>query len=273
MKHLYDPQFLNTSSYKNDQALNKRKSIYDFLVPRIDLTASIISHINLTSVERVLDVGCGAGGLLIRLKQEKGLNPRCELYGIDIAEGMLEKARGQSEAGKLSINFQLASADQLPFPDSYFDVIICQHVLYHVADVQKAVEEAYRCLNDGGQYLVTLNSQFSKTKLFALRNMLAKKLKVESLQLQERFNIENFEPYFKSFSNLRLVKFEGEIRLENPEPYVDYIDSVRDNYDQTFSDEAWRSALAEVRKVIEDELRTNGVFTDSHLGGLFIATK
>lgn len=43
---------------------------------------------------------------------------------------------------------------QIPFPENYFDLIICSHVLGHVLDEKKAISELYRVLQPGGQAIV-----------------------------------------------------------------------------------------------------------------------
>ncbi len=54
---------------------------------------------------------------------------------------------------------------QIPYPDNYFDLIICSHVLGHIPDEQKAIQELYRVLSNKGQALIMtlINKELKKT--------------------------------------------------------------------------------------------------------------
>jgi ubiquinone/menaquinone biosynthesis C-methylase UbiE len=47
-------------------------------------------------------------------------------------------------------NYQLGTAEAIPFPDSYFDMVTCQTVLIHVKDITIALNEMLRVLKPGG---------------------------------------------------------------------------------------------------------------------------
>lgn len=70
---------------------------------------------------RVLDVGC-ATGTTVRLLNEMG----CEAYGVDVSEWAVRHAEHP--------NVRLASADHLPFPDNFFDLVISCHAMEHFPD-------------------------------------------------------------------------------------------------------------------------------------------
>jgi SAM-dependent methyltransferase len=70
---------------------------------------------------RVLDVGC-ATGTTVRLLNEMG----CEAYGVDVSEWAVRNAEHS--------NVRLASADQLPFPDDFFDLVFSCHAMEHIPD-------------------------------------------------------------------------------------------------------------------------------------------
>ncbi|MHA6204595.1 class I SAM-dependent methyltransferase [Dyella soli] len=79
----------------------------------------------------VLDVGCGLGYLLNRLREE---SRRAELTGVDLL----------NEVPGSTFSYHQASADALPFPDNAFDVVLCTHVIEHVIDPTKVVRELLR---------------------------------------------------------------------------------------------------------------------------------
>jgi len=102
------------------------------------------------SGERILDIGCGDGYMLGKLKDKFG-----ELYGLDIAPSRLRAAETKIkklyplEASKFK--FIEGNVDQsLPFPDNFFDAIICIAVMEHVYDIFSLVKEMHRVLKPGG---------------------------------------------------------------------------------------------------------------------------
>ncbi len=98
----------------------------------------------------VLDVGCGTGRLLISAAARF---PGAELVGVDAAPQMVEQARA-SAADRSSIRFQLAGAEELPFPDGRFDLVFSTLTFHHWSDQAKAVAEVARVLAPGGRWLL-----------------------------------------------------------------------------------------------------------------------
>lgn len=94
---------------------------------------------------KVLDVGCGAGSFTAMLKCQR---PDLEIYGVDISKKAIEIAQKDSPA----INFSVANAYQLPFPDNFFDAAIMKCVLEHLKDPSRALAELRRVLRPGGLF-------------------------------------------------------------------------------------------------------------------------
>ena len=85
----------------------------------------------------VCDIGCGTGYLLDRL-HETGRFPQGTLTGVDIV--VPEEVRSRYPWA----TFHEAKIEALPFPDRYFDTVICTHVLEHVLDIRAAIRELRR---------------------------------------------------------------------------------------------------------------------------------
>jgi phosphatidylethanolamine/phosphatidyl-N-methylethanolamine N-methyltransferase len=98
---------------------------------------------------RVLEVGVGTG---LSLPQ---YSKRCTLYGIDISDGILEKAR--ERAAKLPNVEAIAvmDAEDLKFEDGAFDVIVAQYVVTAVPNPEKALDEFARTVRKGGEIVIT----------------------------------------------------------------------------------------------------------------------
>lgn len=108
----------------------------------------------LRPAEKILDVGVGPGFLAAEMAREVG--PSGRISGIDISEPMLAMARERcSKPGApATVDFQLADATKLPFPDGSFDAVVSTQVYEYVPDVDAALGEARRVLRTGGRLLV-----------------------------------------------------------------------------------------------------------------------
>ncbi|MHB0859261.1 MAG: class I SAM-dependent methyltransferase [Anaerolineae bacterium] len=91
----------------------------------------------------ILDVGCGLGLYVRRFRDFTS-----QVYGVDVDAAKVQ------EAGLTLPNIQLGSAEQLPYPDSFFDIVLSHEVLEHVDDDCAAVRDAYRVLKPGGRLVV-----------------------------------------------------------------------------------------------------------------------
>jgi ubiquinone/menaquinone biosynthesis C-methylase UbiE len=108
---------------------------------------------------RVLDIGTGSGRLAIELAKAKGCN--FEIIGLDVSENMLSKARENARQEKVEgkIQFVLANASTLPFPDSYFDLVISYASLHHWFMPVKVFNETRRVATDNGCIIIRDNKR------------------------------------------------------------------------------------------------------------------
>ena len=108
--------------------------------------------------DRVLDVGCGAGHVIVAL-------PACRRrVGLDISPKSLEAARARAaERGQEGIEFGHFDAnDPLPYPEGSFDVIICSEVLEHVPEPRNLVENIHRVAGPATRVVVTVPNERPK---------------------------------------------------------------------------------------------------------------
>ena len=118
------------------------------------LRAVVVDDLELRLGDRVLDVGCGPGRLAIAFAERVG--PTGSVDGVDAAVEMINRASSQARKRGVVATFQVALAQQLPFPDATFDAVACTLALHHVAedDQQTAVGEMYRVLKPHGRLLI-----------------------------------------------------------------------------------------------------------------------
>jgi ubiquinone/menaquinone biosynthesis C-methylase UbiE len=96
---------------------------------------------------RVLDVGCGTGKLSVYLSEKTG----CDVTGIDMEQGRIEKARKKS-FGK--VEFEVQSAEEMAFANDTFDAVVSLKALHEMANPKEVLEESNRVLKSGGRILL-----------------------------------------------------------------------------------------------------------------------
>jgi arsenite methyltransferase len=104
----------------------------------------------LAAAERVLDLGSGAGTDSLVAAQMVG--EQGHVTGIDMTSAMLTKARAAAaEIGMTNVEFIECEAEQLPFPDESFDVVISNGVIDLIPDKDAVFSELFRVLVPGGR--------------------------------------------------------------------------------------------------------------------------
>lgn len=126
--------------FASEERLEKRNALIQRLVEGVDAEEMFFEAIKEVAPTRVLEVGCGAGALAARLRDEVG----AEVVAIDTSERMIELTRQRG------IEADVADVQDLPYPDASFDCVCAGWVFYHVANRAQALAECARVLRPGG---------------------------------------------------------------------------------------------------------------------------
>jgi 2-polyprenyl-6-hydroxyphenyl methylase/3-demethylubiquinone-9 3-methyltransferase len=119
---------------------------------------------------KALDVGCG-GGFSCEFMAQRGVL----VSGIDQSAKCIAAAQEHAISKNFKIDYQQAFAENIPYGNNTFDVVICVDVLEHVADVDKTVSEIYRVLKPNGLFFFdTINRNFRSklVMIWLLENLL-----------------------------------------------------------------------------------------------------
>jgi SAM-dependent methyltransferase len=107
---------------------------------------------------RILEIGCGTGGLLVELVR-RGRS----IVGVDIAARWLVVARRRLTDHGLSTTLAAASAERLPWPDQQFDTVVADSVLEHLDNPARALREWARVLRPGGTLAIWSPNRYALT--------------------------------------------------------------------------------------------------------------
>ncbi|MCM1187484.1 MAG: methyltransferase domain-containing protein [Lachnoclostridium sp.] len=96
----------------------------------------------------LLDAGCGTGAMLGMFKKD---HPDKNYTGVDLSEKMIEVARSKQMEG---IDFVAGDCENLPFPDSSFDVVTCSMSFHHYPNPEQFFISLKRVLRPGGRLVL-----------------------------------------------------------------------------------------------------------------------
>jgi ubiquinone/menaquinone biosynthesis C-methylase UbiE len=108
-----------------------------------------LSHLEIRSGDRVLDLGCGTGTLIQHLLE---IAPEAEIVGLDSSAEMLKIAKQKLPA---SVQLQMSSAESIPFPSNGFDILVSTSALHYFRNPDRAIEEMQRVLKPSGRLILT----------------------------------------------------------------------------------------------------------------------
>jgi len=110
----------------------------------------LFSQIDLSNVNKVLEVGCGVGVLSSYLVEKY----EWEVTGIDLDPKQIKKAKNNHRENKY-LKFLEADATKLPFEDNEFDLVLSSDTLHHiVSDWDKALSKISLVLSSNGYYVL-----------------------------------------------------------------------------------------------------------------------
>jgi SAM-dependent methyltransferase len=197
------------------------------------------------------------------------------LFGFDLSAGMISEAV-QSAAG-LPVHFFAGDAQAIPFSQSFFDVVMARHMLYHVPSIDRAVAEAARVLRPGGRFVATTNSAHTMPEYHALRKRASDRFPAmtEPGPSTHSFSLENGASFVQAqFDRVEVHALPGTLRFPTAQPFMDYFASCRALImDPDHTDAEWQAILDFVRADVKAVIAREGRFDVTKLGGAIVAVK
>ena len=160
----------------DDSAIRRHASVrfrseYDYAVFEYWRSAKVLAYLEtagITTFDRVLDDGCGGGGMCVSFAEEARM-----VVGIEPGDRFRDVGtRLAAEKGVSNVRFSHGDGTALPFRDGSFDLVLSHSVIEHVANPLEYLKEARRVLAPGGAillntapYLSSSGSHLPKYKL------------------------------------------------------------------------------------------------------------
>ena len=215
---------------------------------------------------QVLDLGCGQGNFW---KANQAQIPQAWVITLsDLSEGMLLDAWKNLVIIPRSFKYKQADACDLPFPDSHFDLVIANHMLYAVNDTNLAIKEIRRVLKPGGTFMAATNGNGHMAEIFPFVSKIdpsAMQDPASIFYLNPTFTLDNGAEQLRPvFSSVVRVEYEDALLIDQVKPIMDYIHSGFDSAKiDPIKDQATASAL-------QSELINNGPIKINKRAGCFV---
>ncbi|QCX76144.1 Demethylrebeccamycin-D-glucose O-methyltransferase [Streptomyces sp. YIM 121038] len=259
-----DRDRLSKSAYNGDRDLAARQSLYQWQKPRYDLPGMVTEHLS-TVRGRVVDVGCGNGRFIKRLRQDR---PDLELLGLDIAPGILADVPGA---------VTVADVARLPLGTASVNAALALHMLYHAPDIAQAVRELSRVVTSDGLLIASTNSDRDKAELDELwmraaGDVLGTGRGPARISLSARFSLEK-APFFlgEEFGRVETIELPGTITVRDAGPVVAHMASYQAWADQ--HDVPFTAVVERARTIVDEHIARHGAFEIHCLGGILVCCR
>lgn len=263
-----DQAYLLAGQYSNTANLNTRARLHQrFSTNTYGWMPWLFDQLlllDLPATCRILELGTGSGDLW-RLNSGR-IPAGWNITLSDFSSGMLEETRGNLQATPHEFAFERIDAQAISHSDAVFDLVIANHMLYHVPDRPKALSEIRRVLKPGGWLFASTASEHNMSELGELLWRFDSAMPYWGGRTMEIFSLENGEEQLRPFfSPIELRRYPDELVITEAVPLVAYVCSMMTDAVPE------GDRVAAFRQFVQRELDTHGAIHISKDAGVFIA--
>jgi len=271
MSQRTNPQYLRNEQYQDASNLNARVQIHQrFSTNPENWFHWVFNHFDFSKAANVLELGCGPG--LLWTNNLDRLHPDHHIYLSDFSEGMLSEAYQNIHTANVNFSYIVIDAQAIPLPSASFDIVIANHMLYHVPNRPLAIKEIHRVLRPAGKLVAATNGENHMAEIRALFSRLDPLVAARSDYAfgVSDFTLENGNAQLAgSFGIVKKRLFPGNLEVTETEPLLAYLHSMITATNDKSNHPDWKR----VRQMINQEISMKGSFHISKSTGLFIAEK
>ncbi len=188
----------------------------------------VFDNMKIKKKDKVLEIGCGNG--VLWAKNMDNLHESIEVTLTEICEDMINEAKSNLRDNSKRFNFIITDLNSLPFDDNSFDVVIANHILFFMKDIDLALAEIKRVIKPNGVvYCSTIGSNHLK-ELQELMLSFSSNIRIYEDKLSYKFGLENGEKILsKYFNNVEKVLYDDKLIVNDTNNILEYIYSIPGN--------------------------------------------
>jgi SAM-dependent methyltransferase len=218
-----------------------------------------------------LDVGCGFGAFHRALGAAGA-----RTIAFDFSPGMAQEARQRAMRDSLAVHVFRGDAQAIPLADKSCDHALASHMLFHVPDITRALEEMRRVVKVGGRVLITTNAADHSARLNEFHAQAARELGLTPTATpgHSRFSLDDLPLVRSVFPNVELHRQPNAFVFPTVDAALRYYASGRvDAVEERRADGSHQPALLErMGTLIGEIIAREGVFRVPKDAGSFLAT-
>lgn len=254
-----DPTALAAAPYRTPAPLSVRVAIYAWQRPPVDLPGAATTALaDLPDHGLVVDVGCGPGRYLHRLRQAR---PDLRCLAVDISASMLAAIDDRR------VLRAVGSADTLPLPAHAVDGALAMHMLYHLPDPQAGLAELRRVVRPGGWLVASTNDDLPDGLWRVFRDS-----GLPRRSISARWPLTDAATAIRAagFRDIHEQIYDYVLDIPTTQPVLDYLDSCRTHF-PALPDQAWTDIRATVTAAVAAQIQRHGTFHRTGRVGLVTA--
>ncbi len=258
------------AQYADDSNLQRRINIHAYSTAEVPWMQWVFDRLEIHKGMRILEIGCG-NALLWRENIDR-IPENTDIYLTDYSQGMVESAENLLAEFKLQIDrrnikfrFGTADANDLKIRGEY-DLIIANHVLYHVRERERLLNHVYELLTDGGRFCCTTIGEHHMEEINCMLTEFSGEIQSPFFEMFDKFMLENGgELLSRVFSCVEREEQDSDLIVDDAQVIYDYVYSYPGNVKEIL-DKRGGEFFELIREKIEKEgamfiRKSQGIFT------------
>jgi ubiquinone/menaquinone biosynthesis C-methylase UbiE len=271
MSNRANPHYLLNEQYRDASNLNARIHLHErFSTNPADWFRWVFDHFNLPEQARILELGCGPG--MLWRKNIDRTPPGWHVWLSDLSQGMLLEAQANLQGNQLPFSYATLDAQAIPFLSGSLDLVVANHMLYHVPDRSKALGEIFRVLKSGGCLIAATNGLMHMAEVHDLLVRIEPDLadRIDHTFGISEFTIENGADQLRTwFEDVNVIPYTDSLEVTEAKLLIAYILSMNATQKKPIS----LPQITLLSERVKQEISSSGAFHISKATAIFIAHK
>lgn len=212
--------------YATDENLSRRIRLHQqYRTNPQDWESWVFQNYRLLPDLNILELGCGNAGIWRTHAHQlpKGIR----LVLSDFSPGMLDAAKANTEMLS-GVDYRVIDAQEIPYECAYFDLVIANHMLYHVPNPNRALSEIHRVLKPEGTVYTTAIGKDNLKELFELLCQFDEQIDFGQTPVTQTFGLETgAEKLGHFFRSVDTRRYEDHLHVTDPKPLIEYVLSAQ----------------------------------------------